>query len=712
MSNPLPLGDGRSLADRLAASGTGFDTDASDFDLLNAALGAAGLTAALDDPAASLTLLAPTDAAFLRLARDLGYAGGGEQGAFDAIVAALTTLGGGDPIPLLTDILRYHVLPEAKDRQEIQAATSLETLLPGATLSPFGNRLGDGDPDAVDARLDGPTETLANGTLQAITRVLLPTDVPGNDAGTPPPPSIAGIVAASGTGFDTDGTDFDILLKAAQTADLVDALADPDAALTVFAPTDAAFIALARDLGFTGTDEAGAFDAIAAALATLSPTGDPVPVLRDVLLYHVAGEALSRAQADAAGPITTLAGGTIEVAGQRILDADPDQRDARFVPGATNIEAANGVVQVIDRVLLPLDLDTATDGADGTIADVLALSGTGFDSNRADYDMLNAAIDAAGLRGALDGAGLDATLFAPTDAAFIRLARDLGYDGRDEAGAFDAIVDALTTLGGGDPIPLLTTVLTYHVATEPLTRAEIRAATSIDTLSGLELTPFGATLGDLDPSLPDARLIGGRGDIQASNGIIQAIDQVLLPADLPEARGSVSPHGSIADILGQSGTGLDGFGGDFDILNAALDAAGLTAALDDPDAALTLLAPTDAAFIRLAATLGDTSGTEQGALDAILAALTTLGSGNPVPVLTDILSYHVIDGTFGRDQLRAAGEAETLLGEDLGFRGQRIDDAETGYAVRFVQGGADVQADNGAIHAIDGVLLPLDLALI
>ena len=255
-------------------------------------------------------------------------------------------------------------------------------------------------------------------------------------------------------------------------------------------------------------------------------------------------------------------------------------------------------------------------------------------------------------------------------------------------------------------------MLTYHVATEALTQKEIRGATSIDTLAGLSLTPFGRTLGDLDPTLPDAKLIGGRGDLEASNGIIQAIDRVLLPADLAEARGSTAPHGSIADILAQSGTGLDGFGGDFDILNAALDAAGLTAALDDPGATLTLLAPTDAAFIRLATALGDTSGTEQGALDTILAALTSLGGGDPVPVLTDILTYHVIDGTFGRDQLRAAGEAETLLGEDLGFRGQRILDEETGYDVRFVRGGSDVQADNGAIHAIDGVLLPLDLALI
>ena len=64
------------------------------------------------------------------------------------------------------------------------------------------------------------------------------------------------------------------------------------------------------------------------------------------------------------------------------------------------------------------------------------------------------------------------------------------------------------------------------------------------------------------------------------------------------------------------------------------------------------------------------------------------------------------DGTFARDQLRAAHEAETLFGEALAFRSRQILDAETGYDVRFIRGGADVAADNGALHAIDGVLMP------
>ena len=77
-----------------------------------------------------------------------------------------------------------------------------------------------------------------------------------------PTDNIVDVVLASGGAFDNDYTDFDILLNAVQTAGLVDALAAVDADLTVFAPNDAAFVRLARDLGFRGFDETGAFSAI------------------------------------------------------------------------------------------------------------------------------------------------------------------------------------------------------------------------------------------------------------------------------------------------------------------------------------------------------------------------------------------------------------------------------------------------------------------
>ena len=196
----------------------------------------------------------------------------------------------------------------------------------------------------------------ANGTVQGIERVLLPLDIPTNEASPPMLPTIAGIVAASGDGFDSNDQDFDILLQAVQTAGLVDALNDPAADLTVFAPTDAAFVALAQDLGFRGVDEASAFDAIVATLTDLG-NGDPVPVLTDILLYHVAPGAQSQAQLQADGTVTTLlTDANFGVEGEALIDNEPDLLNPNFVTALAAVTAANGVVQGIDRVLIPLDL--------------------------------------------------------------------------------------------------------------------------------------------------------------------------------------------------------------------------------------------------------------------------------------------------------------------------------------------------------------------
>ncbi len=67
--------------------------------------------------------------------------------------------------------------------------------------------------------------------------------------------TIADVVIASGDGFDVNPGDFDILLAAVKEADLVGALSNPDAELTVFMPNDLAFILLARDLGYQGISE-------------------------------------------------------------------------------------------------------------------------------------------------------------------------------------------------------------------------------------------------------------------------------------------------------------------------------------------------------------------------------------------------------------------------------------------------------------------------
>ena len=171
--------------------------------------------------------------------------------------------------------------------------------------------------------------------------------------------TITDIVLESGGEFDLDSRDYDILLNAVVTADLADALADPDAELTVFAPNDAAFVRLAKDLGYEGGyNETEAWKYLVAALTGLGD-GDPVPVLTDILLYHVvAGDVrpVDLILSTIFGrDITTLLGATIRPFFIFLIDNEPGIRNAR-VAFPLDIEASNGRIHTVNRVLIPVDL--------------------------------------------------------------------------------------------------------------------------------------------------------------------------------------------------------------------------------------------------------------------------------------------------------------------------------------------------------------------
>lgn len=176
----------------------------------------------------------------------------------------------------------------------------------------------------------------------------------------------------------------------------------------------------------------------------------------------------------------------------------------------------------------------AGSGGSLTIAQIVARSGGTFDDKGYDFDILLTAVEAAGLTAALNDPAAELTVFAPKDRAFVMTARDLGYGGWDEAGAWTFLVNALTALGNGDPIPVLRNVLLYHVVPGSLDSSEVRASDSISTLlSGASIFPYGKKrIGDNDPDFIDARLVDGRTDIAASNGVIHVLTKVLLPLDL------------------------------------------------------------------------------------------------------------------------------------------------------------------------------------
>ena len=346
----------------------------------------------------------------------------------------------------------------------------------------------------------------------------------------------------------TDSNDFDILEQAVVTSGLVDAVEDLDGA-TVFAPDDAAFTQTAIDLGYSGdpTDEAAVFSYLAEKL-TLIGSGDTIGALQAVLQYHISANFLDADAVTAADEITVLNGtidSTIGVAD--LIDNDPDITDPMIT--AANIPADNGIVHVIDRLLLPLDIQTIDDLLD---------DGTGPDADNSDFDLLDIALDATGLNAVTADPGQSLTVFAPTDAAFIGLAQSLGYGGSDEAGAIGYILDVATVLGQGNPLPVIEDILLYHVVNGALDSSDVVAAdgTSLATALGTDIDLALPSLIDAADDFADPQLIAAGLDNYAVNGIVHAIDGVLLPIDLSADTGIFIGTDGSEEIDGTSGGDL------------------------------------------------------------------------------------------------------------------------------------------------------------
>ena len=330
-----------------------FDRNSRDYDILVRALIATNLLRTLGDRGANFTLLAPNDRAFLRLARELGFTGYGEKAALKAIIKALSDSGNRDPIQELSNILLYHVVPERQGLRELATSQRINTLLEDETITPDSINLIDNEPDVQNPRYIYPVNVRAsNGIIHSINRVLLPVDLPNNNA-PEPEQNIIDIVALSDGVFDSNNQDFDILLNAIQMTDLVTTLSSVDASLTVFAPDDDAFILLARDIGYEGFEEQDAFETIVERLTRIGG-GDPVPLLRNILLYHVSPETKTVKQITDQDEITTLLSNvTLRVFGTALMHPAIDVLDPRISSTSNNIRATNGIIHSIDRVLIP-----------------------------------------------------------------------------------------------------------------------------------------------------------------------------------------------------------------------------------------------------------------------------------------------------------------------------------------------------------------------
>jgi len=172
--------------------------------------------------------------------------------------------------------------------------------------------------------------------------------------------------------------------------------------------------------------------------------------------------------------------------------------------------------------------DRSSNNIVDVVIDVSGASGT--DRNGRDYDLLREALVATGLAEAV-ATTPDITVFAPNDRAFNRLARDLGYRGWDEAGALGFLIEATGFVSADEP-GILADVLLYHVAPGARTLNELRFDFDVETL--LPGQTFDVLFWRvIDNDRNDRNAIFRRpSNIEASNGIIHTVNQVLRPIDL------------------------------------------------------------------------------------------------------------------------------------------------------------------------------------
>jgi transforming growth factor-beta-induced protein len=278
--------------------------------------------------------------------------------------------------------------------------------------------------------------------------------------------------------------EFSILIAALQAAnpDVIRRLSNPEKEFTVFAPTDAAFTALLAELGVTAEE-------------LLSDK----MMLSRVLRYHIARGELEAAEVLASDRIRTVQGGRLWQAGGVLTDANG--RTSNIVQ--TDIQASNGVIHVIDTVLLPKPKPT---NVDGSIVDT-ALQ---VNAETGEFSILIAALQAANpdIINRLSQSGAY-TVFAPTDTAFLDLLDELGMTA-EELLSNKALVSR---------------VLRYHIVRDELDSTEVLASESIRTWQGGWLWQTGGVLTDANGRTSNIIDV----DIQTSNGIIHVIDTVLLP---------------------------------------------------------------------------------------------------------------------------------------------------------------------------------------
>jgi|GEM_PF-32163 len=574
--------------------------------------------------------------------------------AFAALSAAPS---GGE----LTDTLLYHVVSGNADAAAVAASNVHPTLLNGGAPILADATPGGVAAPAISGTIGGATFssalniTASNGTIHVLDDVIA---TPGD---------IVDVATAAGT----FGTLLGLLTDASLAGTFVDDTAGDQSAnlYTVFAPTNAAFTAMVNALGLDPSSPTLYDDLNTALGATWS--------MDQVLLHHVTAGVVDANTAvtvgAAAGSATSLVSSANHSTDIELNILAGDAGNVLALMGysqvtVTDIPTRNGIIHVIDTPIFPSNT-TANRDYPGTIAQLVLAAPL--------FDTLEVAVtdpDAAGAAaGVLGDPGQNLTLFAPSNAAFAKI----------DSGALAGVLD------NG---PLLQNLLWFHALAFLADSAVAAGAAGTDLTTAIEAlgdpSTFIPNLSVVfnDPNLELAPTVTGtnativRPDIRTANGWVHVIDEVLLPSALGTARQTLFDRP------------------DTNLLEAALVATGLDAALDGPGP-LTIFAPNDAGIQRLIDTLDAAGDTYDQDGDGDFDANDLL----VLPNLADILGFHVHPGTVTAADAIAAGSGAlaTVETSDLPFQ---VRDGKV-----YIQGGTqvvipDVPASNGVIHVVDSVV--------
>jgi transforming growth factor-beta-induced protein len=408
------------------------------------------------------------------------------------------------------------------------------------------------------------------------------------------------------------------LVTAIETAGLSSTLKGPGP-FTVFAPTNAAFDKL---------DE-GVLDALLA-----NPD-----VLEQILLYHVvSGKVMSSDLSS--GPVSTLLTGKsidVEVSGGSVT-----LNSLASVTGA-DVEASNGVVHLIDEVLIPPDFELPKDNIVEIAQATPSLS-----------TLVAALTKFPDLVTALSSAGTY-TVFAPDNDAFAALLTAIGQSSLDDV-----------------PESVLRVILEYHViSTAAIMSGELSDGQTAEALSGEEIS---VTINNDGVFISDAKVLTP--DVEASNGVVHIMEDVMVPPSIVPIVGTI-----VAPAY---------FNKDFTLLISAVLAADediLSVLLSNgpSNQGLTLFAPTNDAFTAA----GITTLPDGATLSAVLKYHVIDGTveAGDLPTTT------------------AAAVSVTTLGGDF-YLTNKGGDAGVFINGNSQVIATDIAGSNGVVHVIDRTLLP------